>query len=130
MIAGQIPMAMSALPGLAQHLQSGTLRVLAVTSEKRWPTLPEVPSIAESGYPGYRHMTWIGLLAPAGTPREVIVRLNAEVAKVLLIPDVRQRITAIGAEPVGKSPEQFEAMLRADYEVTAKLVAQIGLKVD
>lgn len=129
-IAGQIPMSMSALPGLAQHLQSGTLRVLAVTSEKRWPTLPDVPSIAESGYPGYSHMTWIGLLAPAGTPRDIIQRLNAEVAKVLQTPDVRQRITAIGAEPVGKSPEQFEAMLKADYEATQKLVAQIGLKVD
>ncbi len=130
LIAGQIPMAMSALPGLAQHLQSGTLRVLAVTSEKRWPTLPEVPSIAESGYPGYSHMTWIGLLAPAGTPHAIVQRLNAAVAKVLQTPDVRQRITAIGAEPVGKSPEHFEAMLKADYVATQKLVAQIGLKVD
>ena len=129
-IAGQIPMAMSALPGLSQHLQSGTLRVLAVTSEKRWPTLAEVPSIAESGYPGYSHMTWIGLLAPAGTPRDIIQRLNAAVAKVLALPEVRQRIAAIGAEPVGKSPEHFEAMLKADYDATQKLVTQIGLKVD
>ena len=130
LIAGQIPLAMSALPGLAQHLQSGTLRVLAVTSGKRWPTLPDVPSIAESGYPGYSHMTWIGLLAPTGTPREIVLRLNQEVAKVLAIPEVRQRIMAIGAEPVGKSAADFEAMLKADYEATAKLVAQIGLKVD
>jgi tripartite-type tricarboxylate transporter receptor subunit TctC len=130
LIAGQIPMAMSALPGMSQHLQSGALRVLAVTSEMRWATLPDVPSIAESGYPGYSHMTWIGLLAPAGTPRDIIQRLNAEVAKALAMPEVRQRITAIGAEPVGKSPEQFEAMLKADYEATQKLVAQIGLKVD
>ena len=129
-IAGQIPMAMSALPGMAQHLQSGTLRVLAVTSAKRWPTLPDVPSIAESGYSGYSHMTWIGLLAPTGTPRDIVLRLNQEVAKVLAIPEVRQRILAIGAEPVGKSPADFEAMLKADYEATAKLVAQIGLKVD
>jgi tripartite-type tricarboxylate transporter receptor subunit TctC len=129
-IAGQIPMAMSALPGMSQHLQSGTLRVLAVTSERRWSTLPDVQSIAESGYPGYSHMTWIGLLAPMGTPRDIVLRLNAEVAKVLALPEVRQRITAIGAEPVGKSPEQFEAMLKADYDATQKLVALIGLKVD
>jgi tripartite-type tricarboxylate transporter receptor subunit TctC len=111
-------------------LQSGTLRVLAVTSGKRWPTLPEVPSIAESGSPGYSHMTWIGLLAPTGTPRDIILRLNQEVAKVLAMPEVKQRIMAIGAQPVGNSPAEFEAMLKADYEATAKLVAQIGLKVD
>ena len=130
LLSNQIPLAMSALPGMSQHLQSGALRALAVTSEKRWPTLLEVPSIAESGYPGYRHMTWIGLLAPVGTPREIIARLNTAVAAVLQQPEVRQRITTIGAQPVGASPQAFEAMLRADHDATAKLVAQIGLKVD
>lgn len=130
LIAGQVPLAMSALPGMSQHLQSGTLRALAITSEKRWPLLPDVPSVAESGFPGYQHMTWIGLLAPAGTPRGVIVRVNKAVAEVLTAPEVRQRITTIGAEPVGQSPAHFEAMLKADFEATRKLVAQIGLKVD
>ena len=130
LIAGQIPMAMSALPGMSQHLQSGALRVLAVTSEKRWPTLPDAPSIAESGYPGYSHMTWIGLLAPTGTPRDIILRLNKEVAAILMNPEVRQRIMTLGALPVGNSPAEFEAMLKADYEATQKLVAQIGLRVD
>ena len=130
LLANQVPLAMSALPGMSQHLQSGALRALAITSEKRWPILPDVPSIAESGYPGYSHMTWIGLLAPAGTPRETILRLNKEVAAVLAQPEVRQRIMTIGAEPVGKSPAEFEAMLKGDYEATQKLVAQIGLKVD
>ena len=130
LLANQIPLAMSALPGMSQHLQSGALRALAVTSEKRWPTLPEVPSIDESGFPGYKHMTWIGLLAPTGTPRDVILRINKEVATVLTIPEVRQRIMTIGALPVGKSPEEFEAMLKADPESTQKLVAQIGLRGD
>lgn len=130
LIAGQIPMAMSALPGMSQHLQSGTLRALAVTSEKRWPTVPDVPSIAESGYPGFSHMTWIGLLAPTGTPRDIILRINKEVAAVLTNSEVRQRIMTIGAQPVGRSPAEFEVMLKADYEATAKLVAQIGLRVD
>jgi tripartite-type tricarboxylate transporter receptor subunit TctC len=75
-------------------------------------------------------MTWIGLLAPTGTPRDVVARLNKEVAAVLAQPEVRQRIMTIGAEPVGKSSAEFEAMLKADYEATQKLVAQIGLKVD
>ncbi len=130
LLAGQVPLAMSALPGMSQHLQSGALRALAITSEKRWPTLPEVPSVAESGYPGYSHLTWIGLLAPTGTPRDIVLRLNAAVAKVLTLPEVRQRITAIGAQPVGKSPAEFAAMLQSDYEATQRLVAQIGLKVD
>ncbi len=130
LLANQIPLAMSALPGMSQHLQSGALRALAITSEKRWPILPDVPSVAESGFPGYQHMTWIGLLAPTGTPRDIILRVNQETAKALLTPEVKQRIMTIGAEPVGKSPEHFEAMLRADYEATRKLVAQIGLKVD
>jgi tripartite-type tricarboxylate transporter receptor subunit TctC len=130
LLANQIPLAMSALPGMSQHLQSGALRALAITSEKRWPTLPEVPSVAESGFPGYSHMTWIGLLAPAGTPRAIIERLNREVAAVLQQAEVRQRITTIGAQPVGASSQAFEAMLKADHQATAKLVAQIGLKVD
>jgi tripartite-type tricarboxylate transporter receptor subunit TctC len=75
-------------------------------------------------------MTWIGLLAPAGTPRGIVERLNKEVAAVLQQPEVRQRITTIGAQPVGASAQAFEAMLKADHEATAKLVAQIGLKVD
>lgn len=130
LLAGQVPMAMSALPGMSQHLQSGTLRALAITSEKRWPTLPDVPSVSESGYPGYQHMTWIGLLAPAGTPRDVVNKINASVASVLAQPEVRQRIQTVGALPVGASPEAFAAMLKADHEFTRKLVAQIGLKVD
>ena len=115
---------------MSQHLQSGALRALAITSEKRWAILPDVSTVAESGFPGYSHMTWIGILAPTGTPREIIQRVNQEIAKVLSMPEVKQRIMTIGAEPVGKSAEHFEAMLKADYEATQKLVAQIGLKVD
>ena len=130
LVAGQIPVGMSALPSVTPHIQSGTLRALAVTSDKRWPTLPDTPSVAEAGYPGYRHMTWIGILAPTGTPAAVIARLNKEIAAVLANPDLRQRIVALGAEPVAASAADFEAMLRVEYEATAKLVAQIGLKVD
>ena len=101
-----------------------------MTSPKRWPTLPDTPTVAESGYPGFRHMTWIGILAPAGTPAAIVARLTREFAAALANPDVRQGIVAIGAEPVGASAADFEAMLKADYESTGKLVAEIGLKVD
>lgn len=130
LLAGQVPLAMSALPGMSQHIQSGALRPLAITSEQRWPILPDVPSVAELGYPGYQHMTWIGLLAPTGTPRAVIDRVNKEISAVLIQADVRQRIMTIGALPVGKSPEAFAAMLAADYEASKALVGRIGLKVD
>jgi tripartite-type tricarboxylate transporter receptor subunit TctC len=130
LVAGQVPIGMSALPSVATHLQAGTLRPLAVTSPQRWPTLPETPTVAESGYAGYRHMTWIGILAPAGTPAAVVARLNKEIGAALANAEVRQRIVAIGAEPVGASPADFEAMLKTDYEATGKLVAEIGLKVD
>ncbi len=129
-MGAQIPLGMAALPAVTGHIQSGRLRALAVTSEKRWPTLAEVPSIAESGYPKFSHMTWIGILVPSGTPSPIIVRLNREIAAVLSDPDVRQRVIATGAEPVGKSPADFEAMLKAEYDATGKLVSRIGLKVD
>ena len=130
LLSNQVPLSMAALPGMSQHLQSGALRALAITSPKRWPILPDVPTVAESGFAGYQHMTWIGLLAPVGTPQAVVLKVNKAVADALATPEVRQRILTIGALPVGKSPEEFAAMLNADYEATAKLVAQIGLKVD
>jgi tripartite-type tricarboxylate transporter receptor subunit TctC len=129
-MAGQTPLAMAALPSTITQIQSGLARALAVTSEKRWPTLPEVPSIAESGYPGFSHMTWIGIFVPAGTPATIIARLNREISTALANPEVRERIAAVGATPVGGSPAEFEAMLKTEYEATGKLVSQIGLKVD
>ena len=129
-MGAQTPLAMSALPSVITHIQSGLLRALAVTSEKRWPTLPDVPSIAESGFAGFTHMTWIGILVPAGTPPAVIAKLNREIAAVLSTPEMRERIAAIGAEPVGRSAAEFDAMLKAEYELTGTLAARIGLKVD
>lgn len=129
-IAGHTPLGMAALPSAAPHLKSGALRALAITSEKRWPTLNEVPTVAENGHPGFSHMTWIGVFAPAGTPSAIISRLNREFAAALAAPEVRQRIAAVGAQPVGKSAADFESMLKAEYQATGKLVSRIGLKVD
>jgi tripartite-type tricarboxylate transporter receptor subunit TctC len=129
-MGGQTPLAMSALPSVITQIKAGLLHPVAATSEKRWPTLPDVPSIAESGYPKFSHMTWIGILVPAGTPAAIIARLNKEIAAVLANPDVRERITAMGAEPVGKSAADFEAMLKAEYESTGKLAARIKMEVE
>jgi tripartite-type tricarboxylate transporter receptor subunit TctC len=129
-VGGSIPLAMAAVPSAAPSIASGILRALAVTSGRRWPTLPDVQTVAENGYPGFSHMTWIGVFVPAGTPPAIIAKLNQEIAAVLANPEVRDRIAKAGAEPVGKSAANFEAMLKADYEATAKLVSRIGLKVD
>ncbi len=127
-MGGQIPLGVAALPAVMGTIKAGKLRALAMTSEKRWPGLPDVPTVAES-YPKFIHSTWIGSLAPAGTPSPIVARLNREIAAVLANPDMRERIVGLGAGPVGKSPADFEAMLKTDYEDCGKLVSQIGLKV-
>ena len=128
--AGQIPLAMAALPPTVPVIQGGLLRALAITTERRFAGLPDVPTIAESGFPGYSHVTWIGLFAPAGTPPEILSRLNREIGSILSQPALRERLMALGAEPVGKGSADFEAVLKADYEATGKIVSRIGLKAD
>lgn len=129
-VAGQNPLAMAALPPVMPHIQGGTLRALAVTTEKRWPGLPDVPAIAESGYPGYSHVTWIGVFAPATTPATIVSRLNREIAAILADPAIRDRLAGLGADPVGKSAADFESMLKADYEVMSKLIPRLGVKAE
>ena len=111
-------------------MQSGALRALAITSLQRWPTVKDVPTIAEAGYTGFTHMTWIGVLAPAGTPGAIVTRLNKEIAAALSDSEVRERIARTGAEPVARSAAEFENMMKAEYETTGKLVAKIGIKVE
>jgi len=129
-VGGLTPLAMAAVPSATPHLTSGVLRALAITSVQRWASLPEVPTVAEQGHPGFSHMTWIGIFVPSGTPSPIIARLNQEIAAVLSNAEVRGRIAKAGAEPVGGSASDFEAMLKAEYEAVGKLVSRIGLKVD
>ena len=127
-MGGQIPLGVAALPAVMGTIKAGKLRALAMTSEKRWPGLPDIPTAVES-HPGVVHMTWIGALAPRGTPAPVIAQLNKEISAVLAIPEMRERIAGLGAQPVGKSSADFEAMLKADYEESGKLAKEIGLKL-
>jgi tripartite-type tricarboxylate transporter receptor subunit TctC len=129
-VGGLTPLAMAAVPSTTPQLASGALRALAITSLRRWPALPEVPTFAEQGYPGFSHMTWIGIFVPAGTPPPIVARLNQEIGTALSNAEVRDRIAKSGAEPVGGSASDFEAMLKAEYETVEKLVSRIGLKVD
>jgi len=117
---------LSALP----HIKSGRLKALGVTGTVRSPALPDVPTIQESGLPDFNGNTWLGMVAPAGTPREIVARLSAETSKVLNAPDMRERLLAQGVEPVGSTPEQATAHLEAEMKRYAAAVKASGAKVD
>ena len=130
LLGGQIQMLVTALPTVEGHLKGGKLRALAFTSSKRVPGAPEVPTLAESGYPGIEVLSWYGILAPAGTPQEIVRRLNAEINRVLQAPEVRERLTVLGTEPTGGSPEQFAQVIRADTARWAKVVSDAGIRIE
>jgi tripartite-type tricarboxylate transporter receptor subunit TctC len=112
------------------HVKSGKLRVLAVMSASRSPVLPDVPTVAESGYPGFEAAVWYGLVAPASTPAPVVARLNAEVQKALAAPAVKTLLTSAGGEVTPGPPEQFGALLRAEQARYGKLIREAGIKLD
>ena len=122
LIAGQTSLTITGVPPLYPHVQSGRLRALAVGSVKRLPLLPSLPTIAEAGVPGYESSTWFGPLAPAKTPREIIVRLNVELMKMLQRPDVRARFAAEGIEALGSTPEEFGTYIKSEIERWSRVI--------
>jgi tripartite-type tricarboxylate transporter receptor subunit TctC len=130
LIAGQVQVFIGNLPPILSHVKSGKLRALAVTTARRHPGLPEVPTVAESGLAGYETVAWFGLFAPAGTPREVVRRLNREINAILAQPEIRERLLGIGMEPTPGSPEDFTARQTADIAKWRKVVADSGARVD
>jgi tripartite-type tricarboxylate transporter receptor subunit TctC len=130
LLGGQVALLYSALPSIAGHLKDGKVKILALSSAKRSAQTPDVPTVAESGIPGYDYVAEIGMLAPAGTPREIIQRLAGEIAKVVKQPDVLQRFTQLGIDPAGSTPEAYAMLNKSDYEKYAKLVKASGAKID
>jgi tripartite-type tricarboxylate transporter receptor subunit TctC len=110
------------------NVTSGRLRALAVTSTTRNPALPDTPTVAESGVPGFKNITWHSVLVPAGTPKPIVKRLNAELVKIVNLPDVQERFLGQGLTPVGSTPEQMSALMKEESMEHAKLVKQIGLE--
>lgn len=129
-IGGQVDMMFDTTVVAAPHIQSGKLRAIAVTSGKRSPALPDVPTIAESGVPGYEATSWFGLLAPAGTPAPVIAKLNASILKALANPEVKKKLAEQGAEAAGEKPEQFAAFIVAETAKWGKVVKESGATAD
>ena len=131
LLGGQHLVAFDTMPAASPHVRSGKLRALAVSSSKRVPSFPDVPTAEEAGLPGYVVSTWYGLFAPAGTPGAIVNRLHAEAVKAMQTPDTKAKLDGIGAEgTVSRSPEEFAALVRADTARYAKIVKEIGLKMD
>jgi len=130
LLGGQVPVMFDNVPNVLPHVKSGRLRALAVSGAKRSSLVPDLPTVAEAGVPDYEVTVWFGLVAPAGTPREVVQKLNAEVQKILAMPDVRERFLAQGVEPQGSTPEQFAEHIRTQMAKWAKVVQDAGVKAE
>jgi tripartite-type tricarboxylate transporter receptor subunit TctC len=128
LIGGQISFMIENMPGTMPFVKQGKLRALAITSPRRSPLEPTLPTMAESGVAGYEVLGWQGLFAVAGTPHEIVARLQAEVAKALRLPEVRERLAGLGAEGVGSTPEEFAAFVRAEHARWGSVIREKGIR--
>ena len=128
LISGRVPVMFDTVAAIGGQIKSGNVRAIAVTTTKRSGVLPDVPTMAEAGLRGYETSTWGGLLAPAGTPKDVIAKLNAEANKALAAPDVREKLAAAGIEPAGGSPAQFAEFIQSEMQRWAKVAKAAGVE--
>jgi tripartite-type tricarboxylate transporter receptor subunit TctC len=129
-MSGNMQMMFNSIAPILANIKAGRLRVLGVASAKRSPQLPDVPTISEAGVPGFEAVNWFGMFAPAKTPSPIITRLNEAVVKVVRSPEVQSQFTALGADAVGSSPDEFAAFMRRDMEKYAKIVKISGARLD
>jgi len=128
-ISGQDAVMSVNMPPAVPHVKAGKLRALAVTTRTRTPSMPDLPTVAET-LPGYETVAWFGVLAPAGTPRDVVNRLSAEIGRIARSPEMRERLAGMGAEPVGGTPEEFAAVMARDIAKWTELAKSVGIKID
>ena len=128
LIGGQVQLMFSGMSSVMPHIKAGKLRPLAVTGAQRSPAVPDIPTIAESGFPGFEATAWYGVLAPAGTPKPVITRLHDEIVRALKMPDVKERLNNVGFELVGGTPEAFAAYIKTEIRKWAQVVKASGAK--
>jgi len=124
LLGGPVQLMFNSAVAMLPQVRTGKLRALAVTSAKRLAALPEVPTVAESGVPGYEAASWYGVLAPAKTPRSIIMKLNGEIVRIAQLPDVRERLAADGADPIGSSPEAFAAHIKRELARWARVIEE------
>jgi len=130
LISGEISFMFSSTGSLVGHVQAGKVRAIAVTGPRRFPELPEVPTVAESGIPGYSATGWYGLFAPAGTPPQLVRRISAEAARAYTNPQAKERLAQIGMDPVGSTPEEFVSFLRTEIAKWSKVVKEANIRID
>lgn len=129
LLTGQVSFAFVTSAAVMPRLKSGQMIGLAVTSAKRIAALPDIPTVAESGFPGFEVAAWFGVFAPAGTPTPIVERLSAEIQKAVKSPEVRQRLIELGAEPLGSTPQEFSAFVSAEYARWGALIKDAGIRV-
>lgn len=130
MLSGRVPLAVDTLRNVAPHVQAGKLRILAVTNGTRWPDLPDVPTFVESGYPAINTNSWIGLIAPARTPPDVVKRLASEIERIVAMPDVRRQISDFGLEVQFKGPAEFQSYMQSESRLWGAIVKSVGIKAE
>jgi tripartite-type tricarboxylate transporter receptor subunit TctC len=130
LIAGQVDVMFDNLPNVITHVKSGRMKALAVSGPKRSPLAPEVPTVAEAGVPGFEVTVWFGFLAPAGTPRDIVQRLNAESTRIINSPEVSDRFMKLGVTPATGTPEQFGDMIKSEVSRWAKVIKDAGIKTE
>ena len=130
LLAGQVQLASMGLPPAMPYVKSGRLRVVAITSTKRSPLMPEAPTVSESGLPGFDVSSWYGIFGPAGLPRDIVTRVNADITAVLGTADMKERLAALGADPAPMTPENLGQLVRDEITKWAKVVKESGAKVD
>lgn len=130
LIGGQVQALFDNVPNVIQHVKAGRLRALAITTPKRSPAMPEIPTVDEAGVPGYQVSVWFGVVAPAATPKDVVSRLNSEINRVISLPDVRDRFSQSGIEIVGGAPEVFDRHIREQVGTWGKVVKDANIRAD
>jgi tripartite-type tricarboxylate transporter receptor subunit TctC len=130
LISGQVQLMMESTNSITPFAKAGRVRGLAVSGPKRSEALPDLPTIAEAGVPGYEATTWTGIVAPFGMPRAIVMRLNAELNQIVASPTFKEKVTAIGSEPMSGTPEQFAAFIRTEHATWAEVVRRSGAKID
>ena len=128
-MGGQIAVTIDNMPPYIPQVKAGKIRALAVSTGKRSSAMPDLPTIAEAGVPGYEAGAWFGLLAPAGTPKPIVAQLSAESARILKLPDISKRISELGAEPVGSTPEQFAELIKTEIAKWAKVIKDANVEL-
>jgi tripartite-type tricarboxylate transporter receptor subunit TctC len=129
-IAGEVPVSFSGVSTALVNWKAGRVKVLAAMGATRLPQASEVPTVAESGVPGYEAQVWQSIVVPTGTPREIIAKLNAELTRIMKLPETRERLSAVGIEPTSSTPEELAAFIRSETTKWSKIIKDIGLKIE